>query len=336
MLDAVLTVEWDGGGAEFAVEAKTRSTPRAFRNAALQIEDVARRTGLPPLLVVPHLREEQLDELTGRDVSGIDLGGNGVVTIPGKLLVYRTGRPNRFPRGQGIADAYRGAAALVGRTFLVEPTFRSLGGLHEAVLSRGGQVSLSLVSKACKALEEDLMIERTGRGRRTALRLLRPDALLDRLRDAFVPARVNRRAWARCRGKRPDLRSTLATWADRSGVRVCRTALSSAPSYATAAVDPVPSYYCSDVAAAARDLLGHLFVRMDAERSAFADAEFRETVDAAVYFDARPDLTASPVQTYLELACGDSRDAEAAEDVRGRILGEVRRAIGRPPREVRR
>jgi hypothetical protein len=47
---------------------------------------------------------------------------------------------------------------------------------------------------------------------------------------------------------------------------------------------------------------------------------FLETDEDFVYFDARDNLAASPVQTYVELMRGDKRERETAAQVREAIL----------------
>ena len=93
-LDAILVVTAEEQTFEFAAEFKSRNTPRIFEEALNVIQKAAQRRQMLPMLVVPYLRENQLDELQQRKLSGIDLSGNGVLTVPGKLLVYRTGSPN--------------------------------------------------------------------------------------------------------------------------------------------------------------------------------------------------------------------------------------------------
>ena len=55
---------------------------------------------------------------------------------------------------------------------------------------------------------------------------------------------------------------------------------------------------------------------------------FTETKDNTVYFDRRPGLVASPVQTYLELVTGDKRSQETAEQLRRPILRPLERRAG--------
>ena len=81
---------------QFATELRTQHSTQ-FEEALHRIVQIARDTSYYPMLVTPYLREAQLEELRQQQVSGIDLSGNGVITIPGKLFVYRTGKPNKFP-----------------------------------------------------------------------------------------------------------------------------------------------------------------------------------------------------------------------------------------------
>src|SRR5690242_15276679 len=89
--DADFRVEgrWRDGKARFVVEAKSQSTPKEFETAVGQAEAYSRATGDYPMVILPYLRELQLRELEGRGVSGVDLCGNGVVVVPGRLTVFR-------------------------------------------------------------------------------------------------------------------------------------------------------------------------------------------------------------------------------------------------------
>jgi hypothetical protein len=58
----------------------------------------------------------------------------------------------------------------------------------------------------------------------------------------------------------------------------------------------------------------------------FPNLEVIETQDATEYFDAAAEegfFWASPVQTYLELMCGDKRDQETSEQVKAFILKSI-------------
>ena len=62
------------------------------------------------------------------------------------------------------------------------------------------------------------------------------------------------------------------------------------------------------------------------ETDRFANLEVLRTSDARVYFDPRVEEGlpyASPIQTCLELAVGDKRQKDAAEQVRRGILASL-------------
>lgn len=62
------------------------------------------------------------------------------------------------------------------------------------------------------------------------------------------------------------------------------------------------------------------------EDDRFPNLELLETETQSVYFDARDEngfVWTSPVQTYLELAAGDKRNRDTAEQVRSFLLNRL-------------
>lgn len=313
--DGVVRVTWQKAKLRFGVECKRLSNPKSLREALEQVQRATSTTRLLPLVVVPFLDESSLDLLESRAVSGIDLCGNGLVIASGQLYVRRTGAPNRFRSEAVIKNVYRGASSVVARLFLAEGEFASVQDALAELKRRGGDVTLPTVSKVCKALENDLIIERSRSGA-TRLRLIQPDKLLDRLSENYAPPRIRSRLAGKFRGKdSAALRKLLRAWADESGNQVALTGLTSVPAYAVMARQAVDEFYCSDVASLVR-FLGDRFQETDR----FATVSFLETGDETVYFDRRRDLTASPVQAFLELASGDKRERETAQEVRKLVL----------------
>lgn len=321
----VLRLSWQQTAFRFVAECKRLSNPKTLREAVEQARRVVARSGLLPLVVVPYLGEPSLDVLDAAQVSGIDLCGNGVVTVPGELYVRRTGGANRFPAEGVIKNVYRNSSSVVARLFLARPAFDSVQDALDELARRGGRVSLGTVSKVCKTLADDLIVERTRRpsDKATRLRLLQPDKLLAQLTAQAAPPTVGRRVTGKLLGiETGDFRTQLRAWADETGNRVAETGASSVGAYAVMARDGPREFYCSDVAAVV-GFLGERFRPTDR----FAAVAFAETRDAEVYFDRRDDLTASPVQTYLELSGGDKRDRETADQVRAVILGAGTTAV---------
>ena len=161
-------------------------------------------------------------------MSGIDLSGNAVVVVPGEILVYRTGAPNRFPRGALIRNVYRRNSSIVARTFLLQREFPSLKELLAEIQRRGGRATQSTATKVTVGMEEDLVIERvkTAEGTRS-LRLLQPDKLIDLLATNYQPPTEQ----ARVLGKSPldaeTIRQRLGDWQRTSGRRAVLTGAAS-------------------------------------------------------------------------------------------------------------
>jgi hypothetical protein len=316
--DAIVRLAWAKKSFRFAAKCKRLSNPKAVGDQlALAIRSADERD-LLPLVVAPYLGEPALDMLENAQVSGIDLCGNGMVIVPGELYVRRTGAPNPFRADGAIKNVYRKSSSVVARLFLARPEFDSLQSALDELVRRGGGVTLATVSKVCKALENDLIVERKRDGQ-TRLRLLQPDKLLERLGANYTPPAITTRVSGKLRGlDSKAARELLRDWAEKTGNRVAASGTSSVSAYAVMARDGAEDYYCTDVGGAVR-LLGDRFQPSDR----FATINLLETRDEEVYFDRRADLTASPVQSFLELFAGDKRDRDTAEQVRKVILGGV-------------
>ena len=112
----------------------------------------------------------------------------------------------------------------------------------------------------------------------------------------------------------------LAEWEKKSGGRIVATGTSSAEAYAVMAREPMLSFYCSDIDGIVQSLGDDL-----RETDRFANVTLLESQDEFVYFDRRPGLRASPIQSYMELLTGDKREQETAAQVRQWILVSKRR-----------
>ena len=313
--DGVLLLSWQKKTFKFAAECKRQANPKVLEAAAEQVRRQALAGKLLPLVVVPYLDDQAIDALESRSVSGMDLCGNGVIVVPGQWYVRRTGSPNLFRPEGAIKNVYRKGSSTVARLFLAKAAFDSVQDALDEIGRRSGRVTLSTVSKVCKRLEDDLIIERKREGM-TRLRLIQPDKLIDRLAANYAPVEVKRRVAGKLHGIEPvEFRNQLRVWAEKTGAQVALTGASSVGSYAVMARDGTEEFYCSDVAGALRALGKRL---QPTER--FATVCLLETRDEEVFFDRRDDLTASPIQVFLELTSGDKRDQETADQVRRVIL----------------
>ena len=318
--DAVVGVGWGEREFRFAAVCRAAESPKEVREAADVAVRAARSGEGQPLVVVPFLPSSQLDALLALEVSGLDLCGNGVLVVPGEVLVYRTGSPNRFLRRGTIKNVYRRSSSVVARLFLVVPAFDSVNDAREEINRRGGTAALGTVSKVCEALDADLILERTrdSGAKNRNLRLLQGDKLLDRLAENYTPPATGTVFVGRYAKSAEELVGALAAWQKETDGRVVRTGVGSVDAYAVMAREPIDTFYCTDVPG----LVSRLGTDVRAGER-FANLRLLQTRDELPYFDARPGLLASPIQTYLELAAGDKRDRETADQVRRLILGAL-------------
>lgn len=299
----------------FAVEIKARATPQTVQLAMLQAKAAVQK-GEWPMILVPFLSPERLDELQREQVSGVDLCGNGVVVVPGRLCVVRSGAPNQYRDSRPLSNPYRGRSAMVARMLLQQPRWESLSELTAAIQAAGVALSLPQASKAVQAMVEDLMVSKSE----GAITLREPLRLLDKLgsewRKPWARARQALRLpagtdWARVLSSNP-----LLKWAMTGESSVTRYAMFSQGGPHRIAVSSMP-------------LAMTLLDGAPESVPNFADIELLETDEAGLFFGNETDASgirwASRLQTWLELRSGDARQQDAAKDLRDQIIKEAQR-----------
>jgi len=228
-LDALIEASWRGNTAKFAVECKALSTPKVFRDGINLFKSLALPNDCQPMLFLPFLSENRLQELEREGLSGIDLCGNGVVVVPGMFAVFRSGGKNRFPSSAPIKNIYRKNSSMVGRVFVVRPVFNAVQDVCSEINQRNMLVnrwdkkpmSLSTVSKALKSLEQDLIVDRRG-----AIRLLQPDKLLEKLSESYATPKITELFSLKVPGDREKMQELLL---ELSQIRVWRSCWSGCP-----------------------------------------------------------------------------------------------------------
>ena len=319
-IDAIMEVNWRGQTAMCIAEVKSNSKPRTIRDAIERARAVAERKKLSPMIIVPFLNEEQLAELDRQEVSGLDLCGNGIVVIPGKLAVYRTGAKNRFPASAPIKNIYRKNTSMIPRVFLARAVYPAVKEVQAEVERRrfpfqrwaATPVALSTVSKALKSLEDDLIISREM----GTIRLVQPDKLLENLSRNYSPTKQGSLVRRKVSASEGELRRLLSDASRRLDLPIVATGGSSVSRYAVMERLALLAVYCPDAEALVRELPGSAIDR-------FPNLEVIETTEELPYFDAREEegfRWASPVQVFLELMTGDKRDVETADQVKELIL----------------
>ena len=301
-------------GFRFVLEMKARATPQTIQLAMAQAKS-ATKAGEWPMIQVPYLSPERLEELEREGVSGVDLCGNGVVIVPGRLCVVRAGAPNRYRDSRPLNNPYRGRSAMVARMLLQRPKWESLSELAAAVQAAGVALSLPQVSKAVQAMGEDLIVSKSE----GSIALREPLRLLDKLgsewRKPLVRAKQSLRLPAGMDWAGVLASSPLLKWAVTGESSVTRYAMFSQGGPRRIAVSILPL---------AVTLLGGTPESVPN----FADVELVETDEPGFFFgnetDERGICWASRLQTWLELQAGDARQQDAAKDLREQILREVK------------
>jgi len=320
--DALVEASWGIRIATFGVEIKSLSTPKAFQDGLTKLKTSSLPKGCLPLLLVPFLSEQQLEELDREQVSGIDLCGNGVVVVPNVFSVFRSGKKNRFTSSAPIKNIYRKNSSMVGRVLLVRSSYETVQNVRAEINQRNLLVkrwdrkamSLSTVSKVLKALEDDLIITREG-----TIRLLQPDTLLQKLGENYVPPNINERVRLKVPEATETIVQLLLKESKELALPLVATGTSSVGRYAVMQRGDLLSIYCPRL-----DMLLEKLSGSQSDR--FPNLELLETEDETVYFDSRQEEDfwwASPVQVYLELMAGDKRDRETAEQVKSYMTNSL-------------
>jgi DNA-binding transcriptional ArsR family regulator len=331
--DGIVDATWDDDEATFAIECKRLGTPKEFAGAVLQIQSWSLPDGIFPMLLLPYLKPEQLDELEQLGISGVDLCGNGVISIPGRLKVFRTGQPNRFKSSATIKNVYRGKTSLVARIFAEQSSFPSLQSLREAIIERDllaasgltKPIGLSTVSKALKTLEQDLIVARKDDG---TIRLLQRNQLLDKLQRNDEP--LEAQETIKLKVKTNALWEWVGFYTNALSGLAVLNGLSSTSKYAVMQRAEIYQLYTPDPIALAKRMTGRGGAsevppneNPAKETDRFENVVLVKTKRPIDYFDVRTDQPlrwASPLQTWLELMRGDKRDRETADQVRELLL----------------
>jgi hypothetical protein len=307
--DIALRFTWEDWSAEFLGEIVASSTPKAIDGAIAAACRYATGKGLP-MVIAPYLSPKSLQRFLDEQVSAMDLGGNAVILVPGRMAVFRTGAPNKYPASREIKSIYEGKSSLVPRVFLLRSGFGSVTEIMEEIKAREGEISLGTVSKVLKGLEDDLVVRKEP-----AIEVLQPDRLLENLVESYATDRVKARKSTEVKlDIGPDTLWRLRRICDDQGLRCVSGTMGSR--------DPVPESGPLDIYVEDLDrVLGALELT---PVNRFATARFLESRDDRVYFDRRDRegfYWLSPVQRYLELAVAGKREREQGVALRDLILG---------------
>ncbi len=306
--DAILNIRYEPAGSYgFAVKYKSTGGLANLRVAILTAQAIAyANKGLFPLVLMPFLREEALDELVRQQVSGLDLSGNGVLYVPGVWFGYRTGEKNQFPSTLPKSSPYRGEQSIVGRALLIQNEFATQSALVQYLTEF--TVTNSTVSKVLSTMAEDLIVRRKPR-----ITLERPDVLLDRLTENYRPPKTRKVQRIRF-DLTDDVKAKMAanTWDTQ-----IRYAIESPDRYTVApSSGAMLQILTNDWERLMKDIPYQSDVR-------FANVELTE-IDARFPFFGRELINGlwytSPLQAYLTLSLGGKRERQIAATLRAQLL----------------
>jgi len=311
--DALIEADIPGekGTFSFAVEVKASNTPLVIKQAVFEIKPLASYGKTVPLIFVPYLSSERLGELEAEGVSGVDLCGNGVIIVPGRVYVFRSGQPNLYPESRPLNNPYRGRSALVARLLLIRQQFDSLKSLQKDLAAAGEIMAISQVSKAVQALADDLVVTKT----KGTIKLTDPSKLLDMLASEWKKPVMGSQQTLR-------LKNGVNSLSALSGDPMLKWAVSGASSvskYAVFSESGPLMVAVTDMEAALKQ------IEWSPEPvKNFADVILFETDDAGFFFVSNMDAAGirwvDMIQSYIELSNGDARQKEAAGDIREQIM----------------
>jgi len=292
------------------IEAKTSAEPRIVANWLARLPKPRDwPEGYYTILCAPYVSNAVAEMLKSHRIGYVDLSGNCWLDL-GFLFVERRGHPNRFKAPKEQQNLFTARASRILRTLLENPAKKWT--LQELAQKAG--VSLGLVHRVAKALEERLFAEK----RRGQFTLDDPGGLLHAWRSFYIGQRFR---WQRCYWPMAqDVRTGMQEIAESAREVEARYAFTG-PAAASLLVPylAVSGIHCYVDAlkpglldALKADLIpsgGNLWFNVVQREDIFLGSHQIEGVNVV-----------SDVQMYLDLCALGGRGEEAAETLRERRL----------------
>ncbi len=168
--DMVITLNFAETMIKLYGEVKTQVTPKMLEQLSpwfARIKSIARQETF--VLICPYLSSRSQQYCLKKNINFIDLCGNILIQVPGKLLIQRLNRPNIYKENQIYRNPFGGASSRVIRVLLQMPgkswTVTEIEKELEIESKRQKRkdlfkLSISSISKTIRALQEDLLIQR--------------------------------------------------------------------------------------------------------------------------------------------------------------------------------
>ena len=300
------------GRTTLAVEVKRLADPAWLRGAFEQVRGAARRVGrnVVPVVAVPFMGEGGRRLCQEAEMSWFDLCGNADISAP-RLRIYVEGKTNIFKRPGRPATVFAPKSSRVVRRLLLEPQRP----FHQRELARATGLDEGFTSRIVKKLEADQTLRRTKDG---SVVLTDPDLLLDSWRDTYdfskhhvIPGHVTARSGG-------EALTRIGEVFQKKKLAHAATGLSGAwllNEFAmfrlvTFFVPEEPSQSVMKAAGFRPEERGaNVWLVVPNDEGVFADASERRGVQCV-----------HPVQAFLDLKGHPERAAEAAIELRKRLI----------------
>lgn len=300
------------GDVTLVIEAKTVNQAGPIAAAAERVAEAARRLGPKTLGVVaaPFIGELGRRICREAGVGFLDLSGNVHIKAP-PLLLHVEGRPNRFVSRGRPSSVFAPKASRITRLLLLDAG----RWWRQKDLAEKGDLGAGYVSRTCKRMESERLIERNQTG---ALRPRDPNLLLDAWQSHYEFDRHDIvRGHITARNGQELVKQVVKGLGERQDDHAV-TGLAAAWLLAPFANFRLVAVYVRE--APTNDLLDALEFRRD-ERG--ANLWLVRPNDEGVFHGAEEINAVScvcPVQAYVDLSAMPERSDEAAEQLREKRL----------------
>lgn len=329
--DVTLRIDFGGNLVKVYGEIKTVITPRILKEIGPWFGRI--KTGKTTetwALICPYLSSESQLYCQSNNINFIDLSGNVLIRITGKILIQRFNRPNLFKMRQILRNPFGGASSRVLRVLLQQPNrVFSITDIWEELIKEDGRaeaerptkkyafpISISTISKTIKSLEEELLVNRKG----LKVIVSEPGQLLFRWAEKYR----ERYSWYRKRAliyKNPfGFDIYLATNGLMSRFKDLEIVVSG--SAAANLIAPFVNVDQIDIYILNKPAEGEL-KDLNAEKGAGPDFLIMYPYDPGVALFSRKIngiLTASDIQIYLDCYARGGRDAKQAEYILSNVI----------------
>jgi hypothetical protein len=320
-VDAIIEFSVEEGPCfEALVEIASVATPKNILQKSRELSDYIRNINMPniiPLIIAPYIGRKQAQMLEDKGISWIDLSGNMSIRVSNHICIERTGKRNRFPDTAPIKKIFQGTSSLVSRALLLKPEgFSSLYEIVDFINDRNANITLSTVSKVMKTLEEELLVNRSGK----CIYVVDKGKLLDRLVEGYINS-IKRKRMKTYRYATDDSKKLLFGFYERN-IDYAASGFYAAQIKGLAITEQI-SLFVKDIERVKTAVRNNwIKITPDAE---FGNLIITEAEDPGVWFNVLPLRTnrepvVDDIELYLEMMADTPRGPKIAEQLKQRIL----------------